>query len=70
MLNDAELARLVEKLRTVREDISLIIGMYNKLDAYRKNIYEAQELIDNTLYELTGDKYYIQNKPLGGSKNG
>jgi len=68
MLNDTELAGLVEKLRTVREDISLIIGMYNKLDTYRNNIFEAKEIIDKTLFELTGDKFYIDNgvKTSGG----
>ena len=64
-----EQKELIEKLRTVREDISLIIGMYNKLDTYRKNIFEAKELIDNTLFELTGDEFYIDcNKSTGGDK--
>jgi hypothetical protein len=54
---------LIEKLRTVREDISLIIGMYNNLNRYRNNIFEAKEIIDKTLFELTGDNFYIQDKP-------
>ena len=61
MISDSELAGLVEKLRTVREDISLIIGMYNKLNIYRNNIFEAKEIIDKTLFELTGDKFYIES---------
>ena len=61
-----EQKELIEKLRTVREDISLIIGMYNKLDTYRKNIFEAKEIIDKTLFELTGDNFYIQDNHSGG----
>ena len=70
MLTDQEQSDLIATLRVASEDMNIIVGMYNNMGRYKDNILEAKEKLDAALFKLTGDKFYIQDKPLGGSKNG
>ena len=70
MLTDQEQSDLIATLRVASEDMNIIVGMYNNMGRYKDNILEAKEKLDEALFKLTGDKFYNQDKPLGGSKNG
>ncbi|MDR0475562.1 MAG: hypothetical protein LBH43_18050 [Treponema sp.] len=49
---------LTKKLKSLREDITMLKGMFSGIDRYKEVVDTALKTINGILFELTGNEFY------------
>jgi len=53
---------VIARLKEIREEIEMLQGMFSHVKKYARVADAAEERINTTLYELTGDTFYKPKK--------
>jgi hypothetical protein len=60
--------KLVDDLKELREHANLLRNMFVALERYRITAGKANEKLNALLYELTGDKLYVEQSIMTGEE--